>query len=109
MRAARVGSGHPPDDGQAGPRAPERTGGTGVTRQLPRSRHAAGRRPGAAHRPEPVEPWLLLLPLVVTLYPPLYNRRTPELGGIPFFYWYQLAVISVGVACTWIVYRKTKG
>lgn len=53
--------------------------------------------------------WLLVLPLLVTLYPPLYNRTTPELIGIPFFYWYQLAVISVGVVCTYVVYRKTKG
>ena len=53
--------------------------------------------------------WLLVVPLLVTLYPPLYNRTTPELIGIPFFYWYQLAVISVGVLCTYVVYRKTKG
>ncbi|CAA9340472.1 MAG: hypothetical protein AVDCRST_MAG16-1786 [uncultured Frankineae bacterium] len=49
--------------------------------------------------------WLLLLPLLVTLIPPLYNRLQPELFGIPFFYWYQLAVISVGVITTLIVYR----
>ena len=56
-------------------------------------------------------PWyaLLLLPLLVTLYPPLYNQRSPELAGIPFFYWYQLAVISIGVLSTFVVYRKTKG
>jgi hypothetical protein len=53
--------------------------------------------------------WLLLVPLLVTLYPPLYNRDTPELFGIPFFYWYQLAVISIGVASTYAVYRRTKG
>ncbi|MBC7375139.1 MAG: DUF3311 domain-containing protein [Frankiales bacterium] len=52
--------------------------------------------------------WLLVLPLLVTLYPPLYNRVTPELGGIPFFYWYQLAVISVGVVCTYAVYRASR-
>ena len=52
--------------------------------------------------------WLLFLPLLVTLYPPLYNRATPELAGIPFFYWYQLAVISVGVACTYAVYRVSR-
>ena len=52
--------------------------------------------------------WLLLLPLLVTLYPPLYNRRTPELFGLPFFYWYQLAVVAVGVACTFAVYRATR-
>ncbi len=49
--------------------------------------------------------WLLVLPLLATLYPPLYNRTTPELFGIPFFYWYQLAAISIGVAATYIVYR----
>ncbi len=52
--------------------------------------------------------WLLLVPLVVTLYPPLYNRSEPELFGIPFFYWYQLAVVVVGVACTYVVYRATR-
>ena len=52
--------------------------------------------------------WLLLLPLLVTLVPPLYNRIDPEVGGIPFFYWYQLAVISVGVVCTYLVYRNAR-
>ncbi len=52
--------------------------------------------------------WLLLVPLLVTLYPPLYNRRTPSFIGIPFFYWYQLAIISVGVTCTLVVYRRTR-
>lgn len=53
--------------------------------------------------------WLLLLPLVVTLYPPFYNHATPELFGIPFFYWYQLAVVAVGVVCTYLVYTRTRG
>ncbi len=53
--------------------------------------------------------WLLLVPLVVTLVPALYNRARPELFGIPFFYWYQLAVITVGVVCTYVVFVKTKG
>lgn len=51
---------------------------------------------------------LLLLPLLVTLYPPLYNRTDPQLFGIPFFYWYQLAVIPVGVLSTLVVYRATR-
>ena len=51
--------------------------------------------------------WLLLLPLLVTLYPPLYNRISPEFIGIPFFYWYQLVIISVGVLSTFLVYRAT--
>jgi hypothetical protein len=52
--------------------------------------------------------WLLLVPIVLLAYPPLYNRHDPELGGLPFFYWYQLAVVPVGVACTAIAYLKTR-
>ena len=52
--------------------------------------------------------WLLVVPLLVTLFPPLYNRRTPELMGIPFFYWYQLAAISIGVVTTLVVYRASR-
>ena len=51
--------------------------------------------------------WLLLVPILAVMWPPLYNRDDPELFGIPFFYWYQLAVIPVGVACTALVYRAT--
>ena len=52
--------------------------------------------------------WLLVLPLLATLIPPFYNRLQPELFGIPFFYWYQLAAISVGVVATLIVYRVSR-
>jgi hypothetical protein len=45
--------------------------------------------------------------VVLVLWPPLYNRIEPTLFGIPFFYWYQLAVIPIGVICTTIVYRGT--
>ena len=52
--------------------------------------------------------WLLLVPVLLVAWPPLYNRDDPELGGIPFFYWYQLAVVPVGVACTAVAYLKTR-
>ena len=52
--------------------------------------------------------WLLLVPLLITLYPPLYNRLEPVLFGIPFFYWYQLSAVAVGVVCTFVVYRATR-
>jgi hypothetical protein len=52
--------------------------------------------------------WLLVVPLVGTLIPSIYNRSEPELAGIPFFYWYQMAWIPLGVACTLIVYLKTR-
>src|SRR5919202_1129396 len=50
---------------------------------------------------------LLLVPVVLVLWPPLFNSPNPSLFGIPFFYWYQLAVIPVGVLCTALVYRAT--
>lgn len=53
--------------------------------------------------------WLLVVPLLATLIPPLYNRIDPTISDIPFFYWYQLAAIAIGVACTLLVYRGTKG
>jgi hypothetical protein len=53
--------------------------------------------------------WLLLLPLLGTLIPPIYNSADPRLIGIPFFYWYQMAWILVSVACTVTVYRNTRG
>jgi hypothetical protein len=52
--------------------------------------------------------WLLLLPLVVTLFPPIYNSIDPTLFDIPFFYWYQLAAIALSVVVTLLVYRKTR-
>jgi hypothetical protein len=51
--------------------------------------------------------WLLALPLIFLLIPQIYNSTDPELGGIPFFYWYQLAWVPASVVITWIVYRKT--
>jgi len=35
--------------------------------------------------------WLLVVPVIVPLLIPLYNRMTPTFWGIPFFYWYQIA------------------
>jgi len=68
--------------------------------------------PGASSRSardrSPVN-WLLLVPILLVIWPPLYNRTDPELFGVPFFYWFQLAVIPVGVLCTVLVYRSTMG
>jgi hypothetical protein len=52
--------------------------------------------------------WLLLVPLVGLLIPPIYNRADPEFIGLPFFYWYQLAWVPISVALTALVYRKTR-
>ena len=53
--------------------------------------------------------WLLLVPLVGTLIPSIYNKNAPTIIGIPFFYWYQLAWIPIAVLCVVVVYRATTG
>lgn len=50
---------------------------------------------------------LLLIPLVGTLIPPVYDRLDPGIGGMPFFYWYQLAWVAVSAVITVVVYRLT--
>jgi hypothetical protein len=54
--------------------------------------------------------WVNLLVLVplVTILPFLFNQLDPTLGGMPFFYWFQLVVIPVGVVCTLAVHRLTR-
>ena len=34
---------------------------------------------------------LLAVPVLAVLLVPIYSRSGPELGGWPFFYWYQVA------------------
>jgi len=63
-----------------------------------------GRTTGLVFRP-----WnLLLLIPFIALFTPIYNRETPQLFGMPFFYWFQFTVIFVGVLCTITVYRMTR-
>jgi hypothetical protein len=54
--------------------------------------------------------WYLLFVIqyVFVLWPPLYNRVEPSLGGIPFFYWYQLLWVIIGAILTAIVYFATE-
>ena len=52
--------------------------------------------------------WLLLIPIVMPLLTPLYNRLTPELWGIPFFYWYQLGCAVLATIVIAVVYQLTK-
>lgn len=48
---------------------------------------------------------LLLVPFVALLWVPSYDRIDPQLFGIPFFYWYQMAWTLLGAVCTWPVYQ----
>ncbi len=56
-------------------------------------------------------PWnlLLIVPLLAVLFPGFYNRDDPRLFEIPFFYWYQLAAVAIGVSLHGVVYRMTRG
>jgi hypothetical protein len=47
---------------------------------------------------------LYLIPVGLILSVPFYNRTEPALAGVPFFYWYQLALVLVGAAFVFIVY-----
>lgn len=51
---------------------------------------------------------LLLLPIVATLVPEFYNFTKPAIGGMPFFYWWQLLWIAGVALCTGIVYLATR-
>jgi hypothetical protein len=67
-----------------------------------------GSEPVATTRGKP-RAWylLLLIPMIGTLIPPIYNTKDPTLIGIPFFYWYLMAWVPVTVVCLAIVSRFT--
>jgi hypothetical protein len=50
----------------------------------------------------------LLGQFIIALSVPLYNFVEPALFGIPFFYWFQLALIFICAAATVIVYWITE-
>jgi cell division protein FtsW (lipid II flippase) len=47
---------------------------------------------------------LLLIPYVAMIWVSSYNKAEPSLGGVPFFYWYQLLWILIGSALIVIVH-----
>lgn len=51
---------------------------------------------------------LLIIPFIATLWVPFYAGRDPELGSIPFFYWYQFLWIILTSIITGFVYFVTK-
>jgi hypothetical protein len=59
------------------------------------------------HRPARRVIWarlLLLLPFIGMLWVSSYNTLEPTLGGVPFFYWYQLLWVLLGAAIVAVVY-----
>ena len=47
----------------------------------------------------------LFVPFFVAIWVPLYNRIEPSLFGVPFFYWFQFALIVVAALVTGLAYR----
>lgn len=52
--------------------------------------------------------WLLILPFIAVLWVPFYNSIEPSLGGIPFFYWYQLLWVLISSALIYFIYLNEK-
>jgi hypothetical protein len=48
---------------------------------------------------------ILFLPFFAAICVPLYNRIEPSIGGVPFFYWFQFALIIVAAAVTAAAYK----
>jgi hypothetical protein len=47
---------------------------------------------------------LLAIPIVALALVPTYSRRTPELWGFPFFYWYQFLWVFLASGFTFSAY-----
>ncbi|MDR3494682.1 MAG: DUF3311 domain-containing protein [Ancalomicrobiaceae bacterium] len=45
---------------------------------------------------------VLLIPCVIALWVPFFNTAEPALGGVPFFYWFQIVMIPGSVVFIWI-------
>jgi Protein of unknown function (DUF3311) len=52
--------------------------------------------------------WLLWLPVLLALATPVYDRLEPRWLGVPFFYWFQLALVVVDMVVITLVYLATK-
>lgn len=50
---------------------------------------------------------LLLVQYALALCVPFYNSVEPQLGGFPFFYWFQLLMVLVCAILTAVVYFAT--
>jgi hypothetical protein len=46
----------------------------------------------------------LAVPFVALLWVPFYASGGPSLGGVPFFYWYQMLWVPLSVLLMFIAY-----
>ena len=59
---------------------------------------------------------ILIPPVVVPLWVPLYNKTDPTLWGFPFFFWFQFALIAfssvftiAAFALSRVAHRRERG
>jgi Protein of unknown function (DUF3311) len=73
-------------------------------------KRARGATPMDENRERAWSPWylLLLIQFIPALAVPFYNRAEPAVAGIPFFYWFQLALVLVSAVVTATVYFATE-
>ncbi len=69
-------------------------------------RHAAGA--GGGRSRWPLIGVLLAPAVILPLWVSLYDREDPELGGWPFFFWFQMALIVVAVGLTLVAFQLAK-
>ena len=67
---------------------------------------AEGRPPRVSEAPAAYIASAVLLgaAFVALLWVPSYAHLTPDLGGIPFFYWYSLLWLVINACCQGIAY-----
>jgi hypothetical protein len=51
---------------------------------------------------------LLLAPCVLAVLTPLYNGLSPDLFGVPLFYWFQLLLIPVSALAIYAADRLAR-
>jgi Protein of unknown function (DUF3311) len=83
--------------------------GSHLMHDEPSNADRGGRAVAPGRARTPVWYLLLVVPMIGTLIPPIYNTKDPTLIGIPFFYWYLILWVPVTVVCMLIVYRLTRG
>jgi len=56
---------------------------------------------------------LILVPAIINFATPIYNFIDPTLGGLPFFYWFQILMLALStlpyLAFTMIEDRRSRG
>src|SRR6266581_8113337 len=66
------------------------------TREKINSTSGSLRKPGnQLKRVQLVLLLLILVPAIVNFATPIYNMVDPTLGGLPFFYWFQILMLAL--------------